>query len=160
MIARSSAADRFTLDSNVLVYALDSKAGEKHGRAAAVVGAAAEHDCILTIQALAEFFAVVARKGIVSPRQAAEQVQDWMIAFPLIAAGEAALQTALNVAVQGRLAFWDAMLLATARQAGCGVVLSEDMQDGATIEGVLIRNPFAGAALPKPIRQLLGLSEE
>jgi predicted nucleic acid-binding protein len=152
-------AERFTLDSNILVYALDSLAGEKHQRAVAVVDAASEHDCVLTIQALAEFFTVVARKGIVSPRSAAEQVEDWMTTFPLVAAGEGALQTALRLSVQGKLAFWDAMLLATAGQSGCDLVLSEDMHDGATIEGVLVRNPFAGRAIPRPIQQLLGLGE-
>ena len=40
------------------------------------------------------------------------------------------------------MAFWDAMLWATARRAGVGVLVSEDFQDGQTIEGVRIVNPF------------------
>ena len=41
-----------------------------------------------------------------------------------------------------RLAFWDAMLWATARRAGVRFLVSEDFQDGQTIEGVRVVNPF------------------
>jgi predicted nucleic acid-binding protein len=40
------------------------------------------------------------------------------------------------------LAFWDAMLWATARDAGCQLILSEDFQDRRTLEGVTFLNPF------------------
>jgi predicted nucleic acid-binding protein len=43
------------------------------------------------------------------------------------------------------LPFWDAMLWATAKRAGCRIVFSEDFQDGGTLEGVLFVDPFAGA---------------
>jgi len=42
-----------------------------------------------------------------------------------------------------RIGFWDAMLWATARRAGVQTLFSEDFQDGQTIEGVRILNPFA-----------------
>jgi predicted nucleic acid-binding protein len=41
-----------------------------------------------------------------------------------------------------RLSFWDALIWATARNAGVPVVLSEDYQDGREIEGVRFVNPF------------------
>ena len=41
------------------------------------------------------------------------------------------------------LSFWDAMLWATARRAGCSVLLSEDFQDGRRLDGVLFVDPFA-----------------
>ena len=40
------------------------------------------------------------------------------------------------------LTYWDAMLWATARDAGCGLVISEDFQDGRTLGGVNFVNPF------------------
>jgi len=42
-----------------------------------------------------------------------------------------------------RIGFWDAMPWATARRAGVSILFSEDFQDGQTIEGVRILNPFA-----------------
>jgi hypothetical protein len=41
------------------------------------------------------------------------------------------------------LAIWDAIILAAASEAGCRVLLSEDMQEGFTWGGVTIINPFA-----------------
>ena len=49
-------AERFSVDTNILVYAADAKAGAKHERAVALLHAAAGADCVLTVQALAEFF--------------------------------------------------------------------------------------------------------
>jgi pilus assembly protein CpaF len=57
----------------------------------------------------------------------------------------------------GRFAFWDALILATAGQAGCAVVLSEDMADGARFDGVTVLDPFEGSDLPAPVAALLGL---
>ena len=48
-------------------------------------------------------------------------------------------------------------LLATARQAGCTIALSEDMHDGARLDGIVVRNPFANRALANDVRSLLGL---
>jgi predicted nucleic acid-binding protein len=49
------------------------------------------------------------------------------------------------------------LLLATARQAGCSIVLSEDMHEGARLDGMVVRNPFADRALVDDLRPLLGL---
>ena len=43
------------------------------------------------------------------------------------------------------LSFWDAMLWATAKRAGCRMLFSEDLQDGRRLDGVLFVNPFAPA---------------
>ena len=53
---------RFTLDTNILVYAVDRDAGDRHGTAIDLVDKAAEQDCILTLQALSEFFYAVTVK--------------------------------------------------------------------------------------------------
>lgn len=39
--------------------------------------------------------------------------------------------------------FWDALIVRAAVSAGCDVLLSEDLNTGATIDGVSIQNPFA-----------------
>jgi predicted nucleic acid-binding protein len=41
------------------------------------------------------------------------------------------------------LAYWDALVWAAAKLNGVANVLSEDFQDGALIEGVRFRDPFA-----------------
>ena len=47
---------RFSLDTNILVYAVDRDAGERHDRSRTLLGRAARRDGVLTVQALAEFF--------------------------------------------------------------------------------------------------------
>ena len=47
--------ERITLDTNILVYAVDLDAGERNETARSVMGAAARKDCYLTVQALGEF---------------------------------------------------------------------------------------------------------
>ena len=38
--------------------------------------------------------------------------------------------------------FWAALIFQAAKQAGCSVLLSEDMQDAREIDGLQIVNPF------------------
>lgn len=149
--------ERFSLDTNVLVYAADRDAGERHQRACYIIERAARRPCTLTLQALAEFFHAVTRKGLVPRTEAAAQVRDWLEIFPTATADTEALRLALSAAEAGRFGFWDALLLATAGRAGCGVVLSEDMSDGGALDGVIVRNPFAGPDLAGDIQRLLGL---
>jgi len=150
-------AERFTLDSNILVYAVDSKSAARHRLATALVDAAGDADCVLTRQALGEFFHAVTRKGIASRAAAASQVHDWMTIFATVGVEDAALRDALKLAVTGRLSYWDALLVATAQQAECSFVLSEDMHDRHQFGSVTIRHPFAGADLAPDLRSLIGL---
>ena len=149
-------AERFSLDTNVLVYAADHDAGERHERALEIIERSARRPCTLTLQALGEFFFAATRKGIVPKAEAAQQVRDWLELFPAAAGDTEALEAALNATVAGRFSFSDAMLLATAGRAGCVAVLSEDMGDGAALDDVVVRNPFIGPDLPQPVAKLLG----
>jgi predicted nucleic acid-binding protein len=64
-------------------------------------------------------------------------------------------RAALAEAAAGRFSYWDALLLATLGRAGCSVLLSEDMADGARLAGVTVRDPFAADTLPDEIEALL-----
>ncbi len=109
-------------------------------------------------QALAEFFVVATSKLGMPEDEAAAQVRDWMILFPGIEATREALAAALAEAEAGRFAFWDALLLATAEGAGCTMVFSEDMQDGARVGGVTVRTPFANDGLSHAAQVVLNPS--
>jgi predicted nucleic acid-binding protein len=140
-----------------LIYAIDRSSPVKHKRAIAIVDGAAELDCVLTMQAVGEFFFVTTRKGIVSTRDAAAQADSWLTIFPTTTPKPDAMRVAFAEVVLRRLAFWDAMLLATANDADCELVLSEDMQDGLRFGNLMVRNPFAGMELAPDIRALIGL---
>ncbi|HWK46355.1 MAG TPA: PIN domain-containing protein [Stellaceae bacterium] len=140
---------RFTFDTNVLVYALDSEAGERHRIAVDLVRRANGRDCIITLQALAELFrTLTSRKGMPAP-QAAAHIQDWRDAMPIVAADEGCLADAMDAVAGHGWSFWDAMMWATAKRAGCRLLISEDGQDGRILGGVTVINPFA--ADPSPL---------
>lgn len=137
---------RFTLDTNILVYAVDRDAGERHLRSRDLVGRAARRDCVLTVQSLAEFFHATTRKNLLEPARARGFVRSWRAVFEVTAADDSALVDAIDAVEEHGLSFWDAMLWAASRQAGCAVILSEDMQHGRRLGGVAFVNPFAADA--------------
>ncbi len=141
-----TAKARFSLDTNILVYAVDRDGGERHSRSVELVGRAARRDCVLTLQALAEFFHATTRKGLLTPSQAGDFVRDWLEVFEVASANEAALVDAMNAVDEHRLSFWDALLWATTRQVGCSAVVTEDMQHGRRLGGVAFIDPFAADA--------------
>lgn len=148
-------AERFSLDTNILVYAADGEAGQRHTLACEIIERSARRPCVLTIQALAEFYRAVTREGIVPTAAAATLVRDWMLLFPTASADAAALDGALVAVERGAFSFWDALLMATADGAGCTMVISEDMADGAAIGSAIVRHPFAGDGLADAVLPLL-----
>jgi predicted nucleic acid-binding protein len=149
-------AERYTLDTNILIYAVDRSAGAKHHLATAIVDGSVERHCVLTLQALAEFVFAVTRKDLVPRPEAVAQARNWLTVFPIVVADVRAFDVACSVMLTGRLSMFDALLLATAREAGCTVLLSEDMQDGAEFDGLVVRNPLRGDRLPEDLAPLLG----
>ena len=145
---------RLTLDSNILVYAADRDAGARHATAQRLVRRAADLDCVLTLQSLAEFFRVVTGKCGVPPAEAAAIVGAWRDVFSVHAADAEALTAAMDAVAGHNLAFWDAMIWAAARQAGCRLLLSEDLQHGRELGGVAFVNPFAEPAAPLLVEAL------
>jgi predicted nucleic acid-binding protein len=149
---------RFSLDTNLLVYSVDTRAGTRHLTAIEIVDRATECDCYLTLQALSEFYVVVTRKGMVRPADAGAQVENWLGAFRCAAVSPTAVRTALGDAAAGRASYWDALLVATVREAGCAVLLTEDLGDGTDFGGLRIHNPFSSAGGVSPLaRRLLDL---
>lgn len=147
--------ERFTLDTNLLFYSLDFDAGPRHVRAEQIVPRAQAVDCWLTLQSVSEFYAAAMRRRLLPPARAAAIANDWLNLFPTAAPTASAVRSALSIAATGRASYWDALLLATAAEAGCTAILTEDMADGSTLLGVRIINPFAGDSMPAAVEDLL-----
>ena len=134
-------ADVF-IDTNILVYA----AAKDDPRADIATARLAEGGTI-SVQVLNEFTSVVRRKL----NWPWEDVVDALAAFRALCSEPMPLhlsthQAALEIAQRDGLSFYDALIVASALEAGCSTLLSEDMQDGRTIAGCLtVRNPFTAA---------------
>ena len=135
-----------SFDSNILVYAADRDAGERHRRAATLIeNSIRAGNCIQTLQSLCEFFNVLTRKLSVDPLAAAAFVEGWSAVVSVETSRTQDLADAMRAVRVHRLSFWDGMLWATIRRIGIKVLLTEDFQDGRVIEGVRIVNPFVEA---------------
>ena len=133
---------RVSLDTNILVYAVDLDAGVKHDKAIELFAQLTPSNCVLSLQSLCEFFAAVRRKKLMPIDDAMAQVDDWQRLFPVVSAGAVTLTRALAAVKRHQLSFWDAMLWATIRDASIATLLSEDFQHEQQLDGVQIINPF------------------
>lgn len=95
---------------------------------------------------LQEFYVTVTRK-LAHPmdlREARDDVRDLMAFDPVVIDGPV-MDGAWHVQDRFGLSFWDALIVAAARAAGCDRLLTEDLQDGQDLDGVLVIDPFAHA---------------
>lgn len=134
------------VDTNVLLYAYDVTAGERHDRARDLVGRLGrERAGALSVQVLQEFYVNATRKIAVplSPANARERVRAlsrWRLHSPTAADVIAASE----IAEQAQLSFWDAMVVRSATQMNCSVLWTEDLNHGQRVSGIELRNPFVG----------------
>lgn len=132
---------RFSLDANILVYALEADLA-RSPIAERVLLAALSADCLLTNQVIGEFLNVMRRKHPRLLSDARRACEAWSQLFPIAATTTTQLIEASALAERYRLQFWDSVVLTVAEAAGATWLLTEDMQDGATINGVRLLNPF------------------
>ncbi|HEY4979969.1 MAG TPA: PIN domain-containing protein [Candidatus Acidoferrum sp.] len=133
---------RSFFDTNILVYADDESAPVKQRRSRDLV---AEHrragTGVVSLQVLQEYFVTVTRKLQVDPRTARRKLQilaEFDVATPEVAD----ILAAIDLHRLHGFSFWDALVLRSAQQSGCRVLLTEDFQDGREIDGIEVVNPF------------------
>lgn len=134
---------RIALDTNVLVYAEGVNGALRAKTTVGIIKKLPESSTFLPVQVLGELFRVLVGKSAFPPPEARTVVLRWQDTFPLIETSPAILAAALDVATDHGLNIWDAIILSAAAEAGCRLLLSEDMQEGFTWGGVTVVNPFA-----------------
>jgi predicted nucleic acid-binding protein len=98
---------------------------------------------LIPVQVLGELYRVLTGKVKRSPRKARAAVHAWGDSYPLIESSPSVLLAALDLAAEHQLHVWDAIILAAAADAGCRLLLSEDLQEGFSWRGVTVTNPFS-----------------
>lgn len=144
-----------TLDSNVFLYMNDNRDLVKREIAFEVVRALALSRVRVSLQVVGETQNALRRKFKRSALEAATVGREIVQAFELVPPTKASVEIALEQMETGRLSYWDALLLSTVARAGCTVLLTEDLQDGATVLGVEIVNPFGPDGLSARAAELL-----
>lgn len=140
---------KVALDTNVLGYAAGIGDDEvKRRLALGLIRALAGSSMVLPTQVAGEFYNILTRKGGHDPKTARGVVRNWADAIGLTAPTAATMEAALEGAAFFNLQIWDALVLSIAAEAGCALLLSEDMQDGFVYRGVTVANPFAETPHP------------
>lgn len=147
LFERSSTIDLVFVDTNVLVYARDSSNPGKQKKAAVWMGELwSSRRGRISQQVLHEYYVTVTRKlrpGL-SPRIAQEDVRA-LLQWNPVPTDAAMLERAWMIEEKHGISFWDALIVAAATAARAPILLTEDLQDGAEIDGVLVVNPFRAA---------------
>ena len=136
--------NRKFVDTNILVYAHDVTAGDKHSSARALVEElwGTRQGC-LSVQVLQEFFVTTTwtlPKPLEAP--AAAQIVDDLAHWHVHSPAVADVRAAIDIHQRTGASFWDAMILRSAQELGCQILYSEDLNAGQGCDGVEVRNPF------------------
>lgn len=130
------------VDTNILVYAADESTPLSRNTQIARE-LLLQHDLRISVQVLNEF-TVNARhpqKLNMAPAQEKEWISHWL-RFTILPLTLDTYLIAQRIHLNYRLSHWDSLILASAIQAKCTVVYTEDLNHGQTYEKVRVINPF------------------
>ena len=137
-------SDKFFVDTNILMYAHDASAGEKHERAKALVGELwRDRTGVVSTQVLQEL-SVNLRKKVRRPLDAKatrDIIADYLTWQVIVNGGESILE-AIDLESRCQISFWDALVVQAAQLSGAEVLYSEDLSDGQAYGSVRVVNPL------------------
>jgi predicted nucleic acid-binding protein len=139
---------RVALDTNILACAEGLNGEAKKQAALDLIQKLPQDLLVLPIQTLGELFHVLVRKAGRSQVDARTAILSWHDSFAVAETTAKVMIAAADLATQHKLGIWDAVILAAAADAGCRLLISEDLQDGFTWTGVTVTNPFASSRHP------------
>jgi predicted nucleic acid-binding protein len=129
------------LDTNVLVYAYSGTEPDKCMKARTLLH---ESSLCISTQVINEFIWVMTRKYKVAPTQLQQIINALYDLYQVETVARKQINQALSLSASHGFSHWDALIIASALQAECGILYSEDLQNGRVVDNSLrIVNPFA-----------------
>jgi predicted nucleic acid-binding protein len=141
-------SDRYFVDTNILMYAHDTAAGEKHLRARALVEELWEtRSGVVSTQVLQELAVNLRRKARnpLDAKATRDVVSDYLTWQVVVNGGDSILE-ALDLEAKFQISFWDALVIQAAHASGAAVLYSEDLSDRQTYGVVRVINPLRAGA--------------
>lgn len=133
------------VDTNVLLYAVDSHDPDKQQAAAAWRAELwRSRRGRVSYQVLQEFYVQALRKNPKQEVAVRAEVRD-LFAWEPLAIDEPVLETAWGLQERYSLSFWNALIVAAAVTLECGYLLTEDLSHGQVLDGVRVVSPFRTA---------------
>ena len=138
-------SDKVFIDTNILIYAHDTEAGLKRERAAEVLLELWSTKLgVLSTQVLQEFYVNVTRKiPVPLEKSTARDIVERYSVWPIVTIDSALILRASKIEERHQLSFWDSLIIAAAQKTNASKLLSEDLNAGQEIGGVLIENPLS-----------------
>jgi predicted nucleic acid-binding protein len=135
---------RLFVDTNVLVYQLDTREPDKQARARAwMENLWATHSGRISFQVLQELYVTLTAKLVPGlDREASRKIVRALWAWQPVQADERLFAGAWTVQDRFGLSWWDALIVAAARVADCSHLLTEDLQHGQDLDGLRVIDPF------------------
>lgn len=139
------------VDTNILLYSIDEDPASAAKRDVA-------RNLLLverwgwSVQVAAEFFvnATSPKRPFRLPTADAAAFLETWFAYPTQPIDADLVRAAVELHERFQLSYWDAAILAAAKQLVCHTVYSEDLNHGQDYDGVRVVNPFAAGAVPAP----------
>jgi predicted nucleic acid-binding protein len=138
-------SDRFFLDTNIFVYsATDDDPAKARMATELIRKAIATHKGVVSYQVVQEFFNLALKRF--ERRMNIENRQEYLarVFRPLlkIHSSLALYEEALRLHTANKLQWYDALIVGAARESGCAILYSEDLQHGQKFGSLKIVNPF------------------
>ena len=135
------------VDTNILVYAHDASDPARQALArAAIEQLWADGTGVLSTQVLQEFYVVVTgRQRIRMTSAQAREILALYGAWTVVQVDLVTILAASELHETHSISFWDALVVQSARLAGAGRILTEDLGHGTSVAGIRIENPFLAA---------------
>jgi predicted nucleic acid-binding protein len=138
----------YFIDTNVLLYAA-SNAPADQAKGQIARGLLTQPDIGFSAQVLQEFYAAaIAKRHLQMTHDEAVAVLQSMAAFPVWPISRGLVLEAIEAKARFGISYWDAAIVTAARQMGCRLVYSEDLNAGQSYNGVTVVNPFAASGTP------------
>ncbi|NLK45551.1 MAG: PIN domain-containing protein [Treponema sp.] len=130
------------IDTNILVYTLDSKDPRKQAKARGIMRKVVNmHQPVISTQVLKEFY-VVATTKMKADRIIVKNIIHNFSNIEIVQNDLELIEQAIDISVISQLSFWDSLIIAAAEKAKCKYIFSEDLNSGQTFRGVMVVNPF------------------
>jgi predicted nucleic acid-binding protein len=140
----SDAEGPFFLDSNILIYAFDTREPVKRARSRALIESLPAESIVLSAQVVDEFYFTTTRK-LRRPLSAAEAeaAVRGLSGFRILPLDHRLSLAAMELVRKHPLSIWDGLIVQSAIDGKCRTLFSEDFQSGRKYGALKVINPFA-----------------
>ncbi len=130
------------IDSNILIYAQDVDAGDRHEQARALIRDLwkSRKQPAISVQVLQETHVNLIRKGV-AIEESARRVSRYL-SWRVVGNTKDLFCRSLELQQSHRLSYWDAMIVAAAQRSQALELWTEDLNPGQSFDGLTVVNPL------------------